>query len=108
MFNYYTFIIILFIKCQGLLQAVTKLLPYVEHRQCARYIYANFRKKYIGLELKNLFWEAAKSIVEGDFTCHEKLEQEDFETFKDLQAFGYDHGDIAEAFNKVYCYKFSY
>ncbi|CAI9302433.1 unnamed protein product [Lactuca saligna] len=48
-------------KHKGLLQAVTELLPYVEHRQCARHIYANFRKKYIGLELKNLFWEAAKS-----------------------------------------------
>nr|KAJ0193655.1 hypothetical protein LSAT_V11C800439600 [Lactuca sativa] len=67
--------------------------------QCVGYIYANFRKKYTGLELKNLFWEAAKSTVEGDFTCHEKLEQEDFEIFKDLQASGYDHRDIAEAFN---------
>nr|KAJ0212579.1 hypothetical protein LSAT_V11C400205570 [Lactuca sativa] len=52
---------------KGLLQALTELLPYVEHRQCARHIYANFRKKYTGLELKNLFWEAAKSTVEGDF-----------------------------------------
>nr|KAJ0189575.1 hypothetical protein LSAT_V11C800413560 [Lactuca sativa] len=51
----------------GLLQAVTELLPYVEHRQCARHIYVNFRKKYTGLELKNLFWEAAKSSMEGDF-----------------------------------------
>ncbi|XP_023738192.1 uncharacterized protein LOC111886191 [Lactuca sativa] len=48
---------------KGLLQAVTKLLPYVEHRQCARNIYANFRKKYTRLELKNLFWEAANSTV---------------------------------------------
>ncbi|CAI9262366.1 unnamed protein product [Lactuca saligna] len=40
---------------KGLLQAVIELLPYVEQRQCARHIYANFRKKYTGLELKNLF-----------------------------------------------------
>nr|KAJ0213488.1 hypothetical protein LSAT_V11C400185940 [Lactuca sativa] len=52
---------------KGLLQVVTELLPYVKHRQCAKHIYANFRKKYIGLELKNLFWEVTKSIVEGDF-----------------------------------------
>ncbi|KAL4582793.1 hypothetical protein LXL04_007352 [Taraxacum kok-saghyz] len=51
----------------GLLGAVSQQLPYVEHRQCARHIFANFRKRYTGLELKNLFWEAAKSTVEGDF-----------------------------------------
>lgn len=42
-------------------------LPHVEHRQCARHIFANFRKKFTGLELKSLLWEAAMSIVEGDF-----------------------------------------
>ncbi|CAI9277808.1 unnamed protein product [Lactuca saligna] len=210
---------------KGLLQDVTELLPYVEHRQCVRHIYGNFRKKYTGLEVKNLFWEAAKSTVEGNFiatmkkikditpsgyewlmsnkqyswsraffshgyaceaiengilecfkavegtskeasegnmkavegtskeagkmididqpisplkrmkmmarrggkikyvrrirvvhgsisqnvasvdeavlTCHEKLDHEDFETIKDLQASGYDHGEIDEAFNKL-------
>lgn len=43
------------------------LLPNVEHRQCARHIFANFRKKFTGLELKSLFWEAAMSTVKGDF-----------------------------------------
>nr|KAJ0194361.1 hypothetical protein LSAT_V11C800425480 [Lactuca sativa] len=52
---------------KGLLQAVADLLPHVEHRQCARHIFANFRKKFTGLELKSLFWEAAISTVEGDF-----------------------------------------
>nr|KAJ0206781.1 hypothetical protein LSAT_V11C500288800 [Lactuca sativa] len=42
-------------------------LQHVEHRQCARHIYANFRKVYSGLEFKNMFWAAAKSTVEGDF-----------------------------------------
>nr|KAJ0191698.1 hypothetical protein LSAT_V11C800413570 [Lactuca sativa] len=41
-------------------------------------------------------------------TCHEKLDHEDFETIKDLQASGYDHGEIVEAFNKVCSYKFNY
>ncbi|XP_023733993.1 uncharacterized protein LOC111881835 [Lactuca sativa] len=40
---------------KGLLQAVAHLLPHVEHRQCARHIFANFRKKFTGLELKILF-----------------------------------------------------
>nr|KAJ0185776.1 hypothetical protein LSAT_V11C900500200 [Lactuca sativa] len=52
---------------KGLLQAVADLFPNVEHIQCARHIFANFRKKFTGLELKSLFWEAAMSIVEGDF-----------------------------------------
>ncbi|CAH1417825.1 unnamed protein product [Lactuca virosa] len=41
-------------------------------------------------------------------TCHEKLDHEDLETIKDLQASGYDHGEIVEAFNKVCSCKFNY
>nr|KAJ0196765.1 hypothetical protein LSAT_V11C700369240 [Lactuca sativa] len=52
---------------KGLLQAMADLLPHVEHRKCARHIFANFRKKFTGLELNNLFWEAAMSTVAGDF-----------------------------------------
>lgn len=52
---------------QGLLEAVRSLLPHVEHRACARHIYANFRKMHSGLELKNMFWAAATSTVVGDF-----------------------------------------
>ncbi|XP_023754736.2 uncharacterized protein LOC111903179 [Lactuca sativa] len=37
---------------KGLLQAVADLFPNVEHIQCARHIFANFRKKFTGLELK--------------------------------------------------------
>ncbi|KAL4574138.1 hypothetical protein LXL04_020963 [Taraxacum kok-saghyz] len=48
-------------------KAVSEQLPYLEHKQCVRYIYANFRNKFTGLELKNLFWDAAKSTMEGDF-----------------------------------------
>ncbi|XP_076932372.1 uncharacterized protein LOC143597878 [Bidens hawaiensis] len=33
---------------KGLVEAVKDLLPYVEHRQCARHIYANFKKIYNG------------------------------------------------------------
>ena len=43
------------------------LLPHVEHRKCARHIFGNFRKKYTGLEIKSLFWEAAMSKMERDF-----------------------------------------
>ncbi|KAL4592185.1 hypothetical protein LXL04_005172 [Taraxacum kok-saghyz] len=55
---------------KGLLEAVKEVLPNVEHRQCARHIYANFRKVYSGLELKKIFWSAAKSTTQGDFKFH--------------------------------------
>ncbi|CAI9277062.1 unnamed protein product [Lactuca saligna] len=172
---------------KGLLQAVTELLPYVEHRQCARHIYANFRKKYTGPKgdgggnlvvniaktprkvdkgKKKVVEDTSKEVNEGhnkvvDHTSKEASEgkmkavegtskeagkmidvdqsisplkrmkmmerrggkikyvgrigvvhgsisqnvagvdHEDFETIKDLQASGYDHGEIVEAFNKL-------
>nr|GFB27556.1 hypothetical protein CTI12_AA159120 [Tanacetum cinerariifolium] len=51
----------------GLMEAVKNLLPYAEHRQCARHIYANFKKKWNGLHFKNLFWGAAASTVQHNF-----------------------------------------
>ncbi|XP_071699011.1 uncharacterized protein [Rutidosis leptorrhynchoides] len=45
---------------KGLLEAVKDIMPYAEHRQCARHIYENFRKKYSGVEFRNLFWASSK------------------------------------------------
>lgn len=36
-------------------------MSYVEHRQCARHIYQNFRKQYSGVEFRKLFWDASKA-----------------------------------------------
>nr|KAJ0199750.1 hypothetical protein LSAT_V11C600305310 [Lactuca sativa] len=52
---------------KGLLEATKEVLPNVEHRQCARHIYANFRKTYTGVEFKNMFWAASFSTVESEF-----------------------------------------
>ncbi|KAI3674929.1 hypothetical protein L2E82_51805 [Cichorium intybus] len=61
---------------KGLLEAAKEILPFVEHRQCARHIYANFRKVYSGVEFKNMFWAAAKSTVEGEFKLNmQKINQ---------------------------------
>lgn len=46
---------------QGLIEAVKDVMPYAEHRQCARHIYENFKKKFSGLEFRSLFWAASKS-----------------------------------------------
>ena len=42
-------------------------MPLAEHRQCARHIYANFRKKFIGVEYRNLFWKAARATYPSRF-----------------------------------------
>ncbi|XP_076899167.1 uncharacterized protein LOC143552959 [Bidens hawaiensis] len=38
----------------------------VEHRNCARHIYANWHKKFKGDELKELYWRAARAYNEAD------------------------------------------
>ncbi|GJZ27994.1 60S ribosomal protein L34 [Tanacetum coccineum] len=52
---------------KGLMEAVKNLLPYAEHRQCARHIYANFKKKWNGLHFKSLFWLAATTTIQHTF-----------------------------------------
>ncbi|XP_023753030.1 uncharacterized protein LOC111901412 [Lactuca sativa] len=68
----------------GLLQSVKYILPHVEHRQCTRHIYENFRKAYTGVELKKLFWAAGMSCVKGDFKRH-------MDTIKKLNPGAYEH-----------------
>nr|GEZ14965.1 splicing factor [Tanacetum cinerariifolium] len=52
---------------KGLLDAVGDWLPNAEHRKCTRHVYANFKKKYSGLQLQRLFWGATSSTVEELF-----------------------------------------
>ncbi|GKA20861.1 copia LTR rider [Tanacetum coccineum] len=40
---------------KGLLDAVSELLPQAEHRKCTRHIYANFKKKFSGVQFQKLF-----------------------------------------------------
>ncbi|GKB52447.1 multidrug resistance-associated protein 5, partial [Tanacetum coccineum] len=46
---------------KGLIEAVKDVMPNVEHMQCARHIYENFRKNYSGLEFKNFNWATSKA-----------------------------------------------
>ncbi|GJX07842.1 multidrug resistance-associated protein 5 [Tanacetum coccineum] len=48
-------------------EAAKAVMPLAEHRQCARHIYANFRKKFSGVHFRNLFWKASKSTYPGKF-----------------------------------------
>jgi len=46
---------------KGILKAVQTWLPSAEHRNCARHIYANWRKKYKKKEYQKMFWKCAKA-----------------------------------------------
>ena len=54
------------------------MLPNVEHRYCMRHMYSNFREKFKGKELKDLFWKAASASTLREFNVHmKKLEELD-------------------------------
>ena len=44
---------------KGLIDALEGLAPRCEHRFCVRHLYANFKGKYSGLQMKDVFWKAA-------------------------------------------------
>ncbi|XP_078447188.1 uncharacterized protein LOC144716048 [Wolffia australiana] len=53
---------------QGLANAVAGLLPHAEHRNCARHIYSNWKKKGHSSDiLRNLFWKAVKCTTREGF-----------------------------------------
>ncbi|CAH1415611.1 unnamed protein product [Lactuca virosa] len=59
--------------------------------------------KYVG-RIEAVHGSLSQTVAGVDevvLICHEKLDHEDFETIRDLQASGYDHGEIVEAFNKM-------
>ncbi|KAL5724374.1 hypothetical protein ACHQM5_007645 [Ranunculus cassubicifolius] len=57
---------------KGLESAIEDILPNIEHRMCARHVYANFRGRFSGGHLKNLFWQAAKCGTEQEFEAYMK------------------------------------
>ncbi|GJQ90796.1 hypothetical protein Tco_0001935 [Tanacetum coccineum] len=38
-----------------------------EHRKCTRYVFANFKRKFSGVQLTKLFWKSASSTIEQIF-----------------------------------------
>ncbi|XP_056159542.1 uncharacterized protein LOC130135140 [Syzygium oleosum] len=57
---------------KGLLPALAELMPFAEHRMCARHIYANWAKIYKGEKLQKQFWMIAKSTNMDDFRIHKQ------------------------------------
>ncbi|CAI9303910.1 unnamed protein product [Lactuca saligna] len=56
-----------FLLIHGLIEAVKELLPYVEHKQCARHIFQNLQKRFTGAIYHTLFWRASKATTEHAF-----------------------------------------
>ncbi|CAI9294268.1 unnamed protein product [Lactuca saligna] len=69
---------------KGLVEAVKENLALVEHRQCARHVYVNFKKVYNGIDYKRHFWAASMSTTESSFL-------ETMEELKDMNGGAYDN-----------------
>nr|XP_043630529.1 uncharacterized protein LOC122601860 [Erigeron canadensis] len=69
---------------KGLIESVKDILPNAEHRQCARHIYANFRKKFNGVLYRNLFWRICKS-------SHPTLFDENMKQLKEAHIDAYNY-----------------
>ncbi|XP_013632721.1 PREDICTED: uncharacterized protein LOC106338244 [Brassica oleracea var. oleracea] len=54
-------------KQKGLFKAVHTILPEVEHRQCCRHIFDNWKKSSHDMTLQRLFWRIARSYTAGDY-----------------------------------------
>ncbi|GJV05270.1 multidrug resistance-associated protein 5 [Tanacetum coccineum] len=52
---------------KGIVEAAKKVMRLAEHRQCARHIYANFRKKFTRVHFRNLFWKVSKATYPAKF-----------------------------------------
>ncbi|XP_010548876.1 PREDICTED: uncharacterized protein LOC104820207 [Tarenaya hassleriana] len=111
-------ITILFDKQKGLMNAIENELPLVEHRMCARHVYANWKKVFKGLDLKLLFWKVATSfhsveyatamdeLKDKDPMAHEALvrqrpEQWARSFFKEGSQCGDVHNNLSESFNRT-------
>uniref|UniRef100_A0A8R7V023 SWIM-type domain-containing protein n=1 Tax=Triticum urartu TaxID=4572 RepID=A0A8R7V023_TRIUA len=70
---------------KGILKAVENWLPRAEHRNCARHLYANWRKTYREKEWQKLFWACAKASSPMLFNlARAKLAQETVEGARDV------------------------
>lgn len=52
---------------QGLVNAVSLVWKKAEHRNCARHIFANWKKKNKGEDLKDVYWRAVRSYCVADY-----------------------------------------
>ena len=67
--------------------ALATVLPNAEHRNCARHVYANWRKTYSSEEYRPFFWRVAYSRTIPEFDSRmDELRVFDREAHDDLKA----------------------
>ncbi|CAI9297331.1 unnamed protein product [Lactuca saligna] len=101
---------------KGLIEAVKERVSECEHRQCARHVYANFKKKFLGTEYRKFFWFAAKATTTTKFedimkeiklidsTAYEHLKEKKPNTwsrafFREDSGSDSIENDVSESFN---------
>ncbi|KAK8548200.1 hypothetical protein V6N12_061118 [Hibiscus sabdariffa] len=57
----------------GLVPVINEFFPLLKHRMCARHIYANWHKKWKGLNMKIQFWSCVRSTFVEDFDDQLKI-----------------------------------
>ncbi|CAI9288416.1 unnamed protein product [Lactuca saligna] len=82
---------------KGLVEAVKERVPAAEHRQCARHIYANFKKRFKGEQYRKLFWAAAASTTQPKFEA-------EMNYIKTIDPLAYEH--LMERDPKSWCREF--
>ena len=55
-------------KQKGLIDAITQLFPFSEHRHCVKHLHNNFKLHHKGLQLKQIFWAASKATTTQRYT----------------------------------------
>ncbi|XP_048128383.1 uncharacterized protein LOC125312816 isoform X2 [Rhodamnia argentea] len=74
------------------MNAVSCLSPQAEHRNCARHIYANWKKLHKGDALKNLFWRAVRCTFQAEFDLEmANLKEECSKGYEDFMRQGPKH-----------------
>ncbi|XP_020249035.1 uncharacterized protein LOC109826412 [Asparagus officinalis] len=71
----------------GLVPAIHEVWPEVEHRQCARHIYSNWRKTHSGRVLQSQFWKCVKATSMPIFAIEAaKLRRISEQAYEDFMA----------------------
>ena len=72
---------------KGLIYAIKTVLPYAEHRMCARHIFANLKKRHGQVdELHKLFWKCARSYNKYVFDRNlEKMKSVKVEAYEEVK-----------------------
>ncbi|XP_073362798.1 uncharacterized protein [Aegilops tauschii subsp. strangulata] len=77
---------------KGLINAVSKVVSNAEHRNCARHIYANWKKKHRDQAYQKRFWACAKSSNRIHFNLNRaKLAQLTPDGARDMMQSGPEH-----------------